>query len=119
MAYKIYNCPLHPKDAKDAHPVLLGLVSLALLPFHNIAFLASSSKAPQDFTAHILAVPSLVRRLPTSLAQSLVCSFPSSLMVSVSSFDSKSTSSARTILDNLLDLVAAAVQQHNVQISVR
>jgi hypothetical protein len=98
--------------------VLLALVSLALQPFQNIAFVAALPTASRPFTRHVLSVSRLVQRLPASVVTSLVNSFPSSLSIISGDFDAKHLDLPKAILDNLLDLVNATVQQHNPQISV-
>jgi hypothetical protein len=118
LVAQIDASPPDAKELKDTNPVLLALVSLALLPFQNIAFVAASPTASRRFTHDVLSVPRLVRRLPASVIHALVVSFPASLSVTSSDFNIKQMDVPKAILDNLLDLVNSTIQQQNIQISV-
>jgi len=105
--------------SKQGKEALMGLVSLALIPFGNLALVGSPSLslASRQFTRKILTIPHLVEQLPSVLIQSLVASLPHSLLTTTDDF--LEVKDAKKILDNLLQLINPTIQKQNVEISVR
>jgi len=103
--------------SKQGKEALMGLVSLALIPFGNLALVGSPSLslASRQFTRKILTIPHLVEQLPSVLIQSLVASLPHSLLTTTDDF--LEVKDAKKILDNLLQLINPTIQKQNVEIS--